>query len=332
MGKWSQPSVQENLGVTIVDFTNPNATISGIEAGRPFNAYTFYWTISDEQGECPVKDTVNVNIYDIPTAEAMVVDAELQACENEIVVTAIAPPTGTLGRWTSEDADLEFDSEDKISTLVSDLKSGTNTVFWNISAGPCGDFSSQPISIFYEQRPIAMDDNYPVEFSRSADLSVTENDELITNNYDLAIVATNLGEAIVNEDLTITYIAPASFRGEDQFTYELCSSDCPAECSQATVTLNIGEDAGCIVPTIITPNGDGVNDAFVIPCLETDNFPQNEVSIFNQWGDELFRASPYQNNWRGTYEGNDVPVGTYFYIVSFGRNEEPVSGFLVLER
>ncbi len=332
MGKWSQPSVQENLGVSIADLTNPNTTITGIEAGRPLNAYTFYWTISDDEGTCPVQDTVKVNVYDIPTVEAMVIDTELTACDNEIVVNAIAPPTGTLGRWTSENKDLNFGSEDNISTLVSDLKPGTNTVFWNISAGPCGDFSSQPITIFYEQTPIAIDDNYSVEFSRSSVLTITENDDLVTDEYDLMITNANLGEVIINEDLTISYKAPANFIGEDQFTYELCSSDCPEECSQATVTLNIGEDAGCIVPTIITPNGDGVNDAFVIPCLETDNFPQNEVSIFNQWGDELFRASPYQNNWRGTYDGNEVPVGTYYYIVSFGRNEEPVSGFLVLER
>ena len=136
----------------------------------------------------------------------------------------------------------------------------------------------------------------------------------------------------IEEDMMIQYQAPSSFIGTDEFTYELCSTTCPDACSSTLVTLRIGEDAGCIVPTIITPNNDGVNDNFVIPCLETDDFPNNEVVIFNQWGDELFRATPYQNDWNGRYKGEEVPVGTYYYIVSFGRSQEPVSGFLVLER
>ena len=100
MGKWSQSTIQENLGVTIAETNNPNTMIEGIEAGRPFNSYTFYWTISDEAGDCPVKDTIKVNVYDIPTAEAAVLDTALTTCEAEMVVNAIAPPTGTLGRWT----------------------------------------------------------------------------------------------------------------------------------------------------------------------------------------------------------------------------------------
>jgi len=223
-------------------------------------------------------------------------------------------PTGVLGNWSSPDTELDFGSVNNRSTLVSDLSPGENTVFWNISA------------------PVAMEDVYAIDFSGSAILEVTENDSLFSDNFFVSIVSSGTGEPTVNSDGTISYKAPVSFVGTDEFTYELCSEFCPEECTTATVLLNIGDNAGCIVPTIITPNKDGVNDNFVVPCLESGDFPQNEVAIFNQWGDELFRASPYLNNWDGTYEGNDVPVGTYYYIVQFGLNEDPVSGFLILER
>jgi gliding motility-associated-like protein len=94
----------------------------------------------------------------------------------------------------------------------------------------------------------------------------------------------------------------------------------------------VGEDAACDVPTIFTPNEDGVNDEFVVPCLATDKFPDNVVSIFNQWGDQVYRSKPYANNWKGTYDGQDLPVGTYFYVIEFGNGESVQSGFLVLER
>ena len=82
----------------------------------------------------------------------------------------------------------------------------------------------------------------------------------------------------------------------------------------------------------MTPNNDGVNDRFMIPCIETGNFPGNEVIIFNQWGDEIFRAAPYTNDWRGTHNGEDIPAGTYYYVISFDRNTEPTAGFLLVER
>ena len=332
MGKWSQPSIQSDLGVVIEDINNPNTRITSIEPGRPFNGYTFYWTISDVDGTCPIKDTVKVNIYDVPTEEAVVIDTELTSCNGEVVVTAAELPAGVAGNWSSPDKELDFGSLNNRSTLVSDLSPGENTVFWNISAGACNGFSSVPVTIYYEQAPMAMEDNYNIEFSGASVLNVIENDSLFSENYLLSIASDGTGEATVNDDRTISYKAPVSFIGRDEFTYELCSGFCPEECTSTTVFLNIGDDTDCIVSTIMTPNNDGVNDNFVVTCLESGDFPQNEVVIFNQWGDELYRASPYLNDWDGTYKGNDVPVGTYYYIVQYGFNQDPVSGFLVLER
>ncbi|MEL6863579.1 MAG: gliding motility-associated C-terminal domain-containing protein, partial [Bacteroidota bacterium] len=103
-------------------------------------------------------------------------------------------------------------------------------------------------------------------------------------------------------------------------------------CEEATVRLNVGNITECEVPSIFTPNNDLVNDVFLIPCLATDRYPRNRVIIFNQWGDEVFNASPYQNDWAGIYDGNDLPAGTYYYVIDLGTDETPLSGFLVLER
>lgn len=67
------------------------------------------------------------------------------------------------------------------------------------------------------------------------------------------------------------------------------------------------------IPNVITPNGDGFNDTWVIRDL--DGYPQNEVRIINRWGDQVFEQSPYQNQWGGTWNGQYLPGGTYYYII-----------------
>jgi len=211
MGKWSQPSIQADLGVTIEDINNPNTTISAIEPGRPFNAYTFYWTITDAEGTCPVKDTVQVNVFDIPSSAATIIDQDLLSCNGEVVVSAEPPPMGVIGRWSSEDKEIDFGSFSNPSTLATNLKPGENTIIWSLNSGACGVFSNDTLTVHNEQMPIATADTYTIEFSGSAVLNITENDQLYSEDFILSILSTNLGEAVVNEDGTISYTAPVSF-------------------------------------------------------------------------------------------------------------------------
>ncbi|RMG21719.1 MAG: hypothetical protein D6730_17750, partial [Bacteroidetes bacterium] len=64
---------------------------------------------------------------------------------------------------------------------------------------------------------------------------------------------------------------------------------------------------------LFTPNGDGVNDTFVIEYLE--NLGSYTLSIYNRGGIEIFTTNDYQNDWDGTYRGRDLPEGTYWYII-----------------
>ena len=171
---------------------------------------------------------------------------------------------------------------------------------------------------------------YDISYNGSLDLSVLTNDDIV-GGY--TITFTNPSNGTVSESNGVfSYSSNLVFVGGDQFFYEICSDVCPDECSTATVSLNVGNDASCAIPNIFSPNNDGVNDEFIIPCLSTSQNPNNEVSIFNQWGDEVFRDAPYLNNWKGTYKGEDLPTGTYFYIIDLGDGNSPLAGYLVLER
>lgn len=146
----------------------------------------------------------------------------------------------------------------------------------------------------------------------------------------------DFGSLTLNEDGSFTILLGSGFGGETSFTYQLCTDECPDLCDMATVSIVVGTSAeDCVVPNIITPNGDGVNDELVIPCL--NEFPNNRIVIFNRWGDEVHRAAPYMNDWAGTYAGNDLPSGTYFYVLQYDSNndgnfDQDMQGYIVIHR
>jgi gliding motility-associated-like protein len=148
-------------------------------------------------------------------------------------------------------------------------------------------------------------------------IEVLTNDTLVTNaKVTLSIVnpVTN-GTLTNNNDGTFNYKPKSNFLGFDEFAYKVCYDACPTACAVGVVSIVISDPNNqCNVPDIITPNGDQYNDELVILCIGTAQYPNNELMIFNEWGDVIFTASPYKNDWKGTYNGKPVPDGTYFYI------------------
>lgn len=64
-----------------------------------------------------------------------------------------------------------------------------------------------------------------------------------------------------------------------------------------------------MIPNVFTPNGDGINDYFEITALES--YLQNELTIFNRWGNLVYSSKPYLNNW----DGHGLNEGTYYYAL-----------------
>lgn len=90
------------------------------------------------------------------------------------------------------------------------------------------------------------------------------------------------------------------------------------------VDERITED-GPYIPTGISPNGDGVNDFWYIRWLY--RFPDNEVIILNRWEDIVYKTDNYQNDWYGTWNGKDLPEGTYYFILRIFENGEQTQNY-----
>jgi gliding motility-associated-like protein len=111
----------------------------------------------------------------------------------------------------------------------------------------------------------------------------------------------------------------------------LSCSDCPNPIATPTVTttytLTVSSTDGCqaetsvtvfvelpctavSVPTIFSPNGDGLNDAF---CVLGNCIQQIDLSIYNRWGEVVFQSGSLNDCWDGTYRGEPVNSAVFVY-------------------
>lgn len=124
-----------------------------------------------------------------------------------------------------------------------------------------------------------------------------------------------------------------SFPTGGTYTVTLVSSN--GLCSDSfTIEIKVTGGLGTI-PELFTPNGDIKNDVFLIPGL--DSYPKNSLQIYNRWGNMVYEAKPYKNDWDGSPNKSGMgtgklPVGTYFYILDLGDEKEEIKkGFVQLE-
>ncbi|MBD0780112.1 gliding motility-associated C-terminal domain-containing protein [Maribacter sp. ANRC-HE7] len=91
------------------------------------------------------------------------------------------------------------------------------------------------------------------------------------------------------------------------------------------------ESTPTLVPAeAFTPNGDGINDTWMVPGI--DNYPNNTVRVYNRWGHEVFAAGNYRNDWTGRHNANStmLPTGSYLYVVDLGNGSAPLQGWIFI--
>jgi gliding motility-associated-like protein len=85
-----------------------------------------------------------------------------------------------------------------------------------------------------------------------------------------------------------------------------------------------------VVPNAFSPNGDGINDVWIIRNLP--DYPDASVKIFDRYGQQVFVSKGYSKPWDGTMQGRPLPVGTYYYIIQLKAGEKPLQGSITIIR
>ncbi len=240
-------------------------------------------------------------------------------------------PNNISPLWSSPDPEILIFNKDSISASFSNLRSGINEIILTSQNDFCSMSKSDTLIVFVLDEIEAADDNITLEFDDLDSINFLAND-VYSDIVNTRIISSPQFDVIKIENNKIVIDNSELLLGQYEIAYEICYIECPDICSSAIISLHIGDNNQCLAGNMITPNDDGYNDIFRIPCLEQNNFPDNKLIIFNQWGDEIFKASPYQNNWSGTYQKVKIPAGTYYYLLDLGDGSRPLNGFIVLER
>ncbi len=98
-----------------------------------------------------------------------------------------------------------------------------------------------------------------------------------------------------------------------------------------TRTFPIELDQDFTIPNAFTPNGDGINDTWKIPILES--YSNCKVVVMDKKGQIIFESPPgYPQPWNGKSDGKPVPIGTYYYLIQYLNDTSPITGNLTLLR
>lgn len=132
-------------------------------------------------------------------------------------------------------------------------------------------------------------------------------------SYNLYTGSGGLGEKSTYTDVPVS-------------SYPLVIEDANGCIDTFWVDMNILECPPPIPTQVITPNGDGYNDKWLIQFISL--YPNNEVFIYDRWGQRVFHKKGYTNaeGWEAKYLGSDMPVSTYYYIlkIKYEKKDEEV--------
>ncbi len=286
------------------------------------NIGKYFLTIADSGTGCSATDSMVVTRKpETPPAKAQV---DYDACFKDATLVGNLPP-GTTGSWaTTGNAFIERPV--MAVSAARNLDWGINKFLWTLTIGKCISYSVDTVSVLVNRRrPDASDDKTVLKTGQGNQitLNVFQNDQLFNQSvYFKVLNQPQYGTLTSTANGAITLTKEKCQSGTLLIPYQVCSENCALMCDTAVVEIVLEPDplSNCNdAPNAITPNGDGLNDELVFDVLVKNTpaaFPDNELIIFNRWGDIVYKAKPYFNDWKGTNNaGLELPHGTYYYIL-----------------
>jgi gliding motility-associated-like protein len=137
---------------------------------------------------------------------------------------------------------------------------------------------------------------------------------------------------ITSDTILLVSYSGLQFSGEDKLRIKVC--DEVLSCTENEITIEVGDKVN--VYNAVSPNGDGKNDIFFLQFIDVLNSTkENQVFIYNRWGDEVYSVRNY-NNTTNVFSGYNsdgklLPAGVYLYKVIYKSDTPSISGYLELK-
>jgi len=304
-------------GANTYNWTGPNgfsSTSSGVSiSNAQFGDQGYYTVTGTDANGCSNTDSVFVDILDLPILTVSSGAQNDVYCLNGIIsLSAVGASSYT---WSGPDS-FTSSAVNPTITNVDATNEGWYNV-WGTDANGCQSEDSIYVKVITDILAGIADGDSIICPGETAVLSAYGGasyawSEPGGNSYNGQVVT-----------LTNTTLDQSGW-------YLVAITDTNGCVKTDSAFLQISYNADCIfIPDLVTPDFDGKNDNWEIQGIE--NYGKSKVQIFNRWGNLIFEASPYLNDWDGkvteglTLDGKDgkVPVGTYFYILELNEGDQP---------
>ncbi|PSR53624.1 hypothetical protein AHMF7605_08835 [Adhaeribacter arboris] len=258
-----------------------------------------------------ISQTIQINVSPLPPVP--VVEANSVTTCQDSTATLVATGTGLTYQWfeTPTGGNILFEG----ATFVTNPISQTTTFYVQaVNQNQCVSPARTPVTVNVTS----------ITASAGRDTTIIEGNTMeligrggVRYKWEPAtgLNDSNVERPVASPTKTTTYKVTA-------FSEEGCV---------ATDEVTITVIPRVIIVNTFSPNHDGINETWEIQRIE--NYPEATVEIFNRWGTKVFTSNTgYTKAWDGTYNGQDLPLATYYYIIRLDKISKPISGNVTLVR
>ncbi len=306
-GNWTLTLAPGNVTTT---GSGTTVTIQGLAPG----IYSF--TVTNASG-CKSSPSADFEINAVSGPPIVKITNPLPVCSPSTVditlpaITAGSTPNLIYTYWTDSLATKPYPTPGLVTAGIYYIK-GT---------APDGFSTVKPVTVRVYNIPVANggpDQTLIYVFN-------TRMNAVLSFNYESGIWSLVKGSGILADSTDSKTTVSGLSLGKNKFVWKVTNHICPP--STDTVIITVHDKA---VPTLITPNNDGINDYLILK--ESDSPYRMDLLIFDRRGAEVYRNRNYDNSWNGIdYNGNQLPDDTYFYVLK-SENGTSSKGFVVIRR
>jgi gliding motility-associated-like protein len=246
------------------------------------------------------KGTANlfVEVSEAPVATTASV---VETCENNPVVLTVTG--GTTYNWIPTDGLSASNISSPTATLTSSQE--YSIIVGNVAG--CTDTAYMKVNVLESPQADAGPDKFLFEGQ-----STTLDGKAVGGNITWHWLPNT---SIDNNNAIKPTVTPT-----EDITYQLVVESGNG-CTAASDDVFVRVFKKVLVPNAFSPNADGINDTWRIEALIT--YPECDISVFDRFGQRIFRSKGYNKEWDGTLQGKPVPVGMYYYVIDV-KNGSPV--------
>ena len=306
------------LTASYYEICNGNSTTISLDTSSSLSPGSVWVWYEDACGTGDIIDTTYNSTNGITVSPSTTTNYYVRA------EGGMCPPSNCIG--VTVDVYTLSTHLDKFETLC-----GEATPSFNLSGGDPsgGEYSGTGVAnnVFYPN--VAGTGIHTITYTHTIGSCIATDTETITISSSPIVIQSSIEQETCSEGGLMIHAHPMFGSGYYDFLWSDGSLENPltyAEAGNYNVLISDANDCYSLLDGItvdsaltciemtntFTPNNDGVNDTW---NLDFSNFSEVNLVIFNKWGSEIASFTDLVFSWDGTYNGNDLPAGTYYYII-----------------